>query len=49
MNNTTQTESHQKLQNKAMRSILKYNKYTPIQLMSNTLKWIYILVLNTIF
>ena len=48
---TTQIERLQKLQNKAMRSILKYNRYTPIQLTLDTLKWLNIqhrLVLNTL-
>lgn len=49
------TDAHlerlQKLQNKAMRSILKYNRYTPRQIMLNTLKWLNIkqrLALNTL-
>ena len=37
---TTQIERLQKLQNKVVRSILKYNKYTPIQIMFDTLKWL---------
>lgn len=44
-------ERLQKLQNKAMRSILKCNRYTPITTMLNTLKWMNIkqrLALNTI-
>lgn len=41
----------QKLQNRAMRTILKCNRYTPIQMMLNTLEWLNIrqrLRLNTI-
>ena len=34
---TTQIEILQRLQNKTMRSILKYNRYTPIQLMLETI------------
>lgn len=48
---TTQIERLQKLQNKAMRSILKCNIYTPIRLMLDTLKWLNIhqrLELNTL-
>lgn len=48
---TTQLERLQKLQNKAMRAILKCNRYTPIQTMLDTLKWLNIqqrLALNTL-
>lgn len=47
----SQIERLQKLQNKAMRAILKCNRYTPIQLMLDALKWLNIkqrLTLNTL-
>lgn len=47
----TQIERLQKLQNRAMRSILRYNRYAPIQSMLDTLKWLNIrqrLELNTL-
>ena len=37
---TTQIERLQKLQNKDMRSILKYDRYTPVQLMLDSLQFI---------
>lgn len=48
---STQIERLQKLQNKAMRSILKCNIYTPIESMLNALKWLNIkqrLEMNTL-
>lgn len=47
----SQIERMQKLQNKAMRTILKCNRYTPIYVMLNTLRWLNIkqrLELNTL-
>lgn len=49
--NQGQLERLQKLQNKAMRSILKCNRYTPIRCMLDALKWLSIkqrLELNTL-
>lgn len=48
----TQIERLQKLQNKAMRSLLKCNRYTSIQFMLESLKWLNIqqrLKFNTIY
>ena len=49
--NETQLNRFQKLQNKSMRAILEYDRYTSIQFMLNTLKWLNIkqrLALNTL-